>query len=174
VGAFSAAITVSASPAAVQTGTAEVSSTVSRGGAALERKKRSGRGIADAGSDRYLAPAAMGLGGFNTSNSLNVNGQGSSGSLYTVDGIWNLNTIYSLPWFAKSTGWKRAVVGGWKLSGVTTMRGGSSLTMGMNLASTGLASRPNLIGRVTYPKTIQQWFSTGAFVKPASGFYGNA
>jgi hypothetical protein len=66
------------------------------------------------------------------------------------------------------------VIGGWKLSDVTTMRGGSSLTMGMNLANTGLSSRPNLIAPVTYPGTIQQWFGAGAFVKPASGFYSNA
>ncbi len=95
VGAVTAEVTVSASSAAVQTTTAEVSSTVS--GEEVEALPLNGRNYQGMGS---LMPgvintspqAAMGTGGFNTSNSLNVNGQGSSGSLYTVDGIWNENT----------------------------------------------------------------------------------
>jgi hypothetical protein len=45
--------------------------------------------------------------------------------------------------------------------------------MGMNLANTGLASRPNLAAEVTYPQTLQQWFSTASFTKPANGYFGN-
>jgi hypothetical protein len=87
--------------------------------------------------------------------------------------VFTTSLIYSVPWFMKSTSWRRAVLGGWKLSEVTTVQSGSSLTMGMNTANTGLATRPNLIGPVTYSKTIQQWFSTNAFAKPANGYFGN-
>ncbi len=87
--------------------------------------------------------------------------------------VYTTSLIYSVPWMRKSRGWKQVVLAGWKLSDMTTVQSGSSLTMGMNLANTGLATRPNLVGPVTYPDTIQQWFSPGSFAKPANGFYGN-
>lgn len=87
--------------------------------------------------------------------------------------VFTTSLIYTAPWFLKSHGWKRAVLGGWKYSDMTTVQSGSSLTMGMNLANTGLATRPNLVGPVTYPQTIAQWFSIGSFAKPANGFFGN-
>ncbi|HEY3839534.1 MAG TPA: hypothetical protein VGL72_23345, partial [Bryobacteraceae bacterium] len=37
--------------------------------------------------------AGMGTGGYNTFNSLNVNGQGLGGSLYLLDGVWNSATL---------------------------------------------------------------------------------
>ena len=37
------------------------------------------------------------------------------------------------------------MIGGWKISDMTTIQSGSSLTMGMNLANTGLAIRPTLV-----------------------------
>ncbi len=86
--------------------------------------------------------------------------------------VFTSSLIYSAPWFRKP-GWKHALLGGWKYSDMTTIQSGSSLTMGMNLANTGLAIRPNLIAPVTYPKTIQQWFSIASFGKPANGYYGN-
>lgn len=87
--------------------------------------------------------------------------------------VFTTSLIYSVPWLTKSTGWKRAVLGGWKVSDMTTIQSGASLTMGMSLANTGLAIRPNMIAPVTYPKTIQQWFSTASFAKPPNGFFGN-
>ncbi len=33
-----------------------------------------------------------GVGGFNTTNVLNVNGQGQGGSLYLLDGVWNVSS----------------------------------------------------------------------------------
>jgi len=87
--------------------------------------------------------------------------------------VFTTSLIYSVPWFAKSGGWKRQVLGGWKLSDMTTVHSGSSLTMGLSLANTGLANRPNLVGPVTYAETMQQWFSTSSFAKPANGFFGD-
>jgi hypothetical protein len=111
----------------------------------------------------------------NTGGFQNVNkpqlAYGSS-SLNTPQ-VFTTALVYTLPWLQKSTGWKRAVLGGWKYSDMTTIQSGSSLTMGMNLANTGLATHPDLIAPVTYPKTFQQWFSTGSFGKPAPGFFGN-
>lgn len=87
--------------------------------------------------------------------------------------VFTTSLIYSVPWFMKSNGWKRSILAGWKLSDMTTIQSGSSLTVGMSLANTGLANRPTLISDVTYPRTLQQWFSTGSFAKPANGFFGN-
>src|SRR6516165_11960121 len=92
MGAESATVTVMASAASVQTGSAEISSTVS--GEEVEALPLNGRNYQGLGS---LMPgvintspvAGMGTGGFNTFNSLNVNGQGLGGSLYVLDGVWN-------------------------------------------------------------------------------------
>ena len=40
--------------------------------------------------------------------------------------------------------------------------------------NTGTGSRPNAIGPVSYPHTLQQWFNPGAFSTPAPYTYGNA
>jgi hypothetical protein len=87
--------------------------------------------------------------------------------------VFTTSLIYSVPWFLKSGGWKRAVLGGWKLSDMTTVHSGSSLNMGLSTGNTGLATRPNSTGPLTYPKTFQQWFSTAPFAKPANGYFGN-
>jgi hypothetical protein len=87
--------------------------------------------------------------------------------------VFTTSLIYSVPWFVKAGGWKQAVMGGWKLSDMTTVHSGSSLTMGMSLANTGLANRPNVIAPVTYAHAMQQWFSTTSFAKPANGYFGD-
>jgi hypothetical protein len=49
--------------------------------------------------------------------------------------------------------------------------------MGLSIAHSGLASRPNESGPVTYTKnwksTGNQWFGIGPFSQPAAGYYGN-
>jgi hypothetical protein len=87
--------------------------------------------------------------------------------------VFTASLIYSLPLLGASSGWKRAVLGGWKYSDMTTIQSGSSASMGLSIANIGLATRPNQIAPVTYPKTYKQWFGTGSFAQPAPGFYGN-
>ncbi|MGI8744932.1 MAG: carboxypeptidase-like regulatory domain-containing protein [Bryobacteraceae bacterium] len=94
-------------------------------------------------------------------------------SSLNVPQVFSTSVIYSVPWYQKSGGWKHALLGGWKYSDVTTIQSGPSQTLGLSLANTGLAIRPDLIAPVTYPKTLQQWFSTSSFGKPAAGYYGN-
>ena len=94
----------------------------------------------------------------------------------------NLNTpqvfttavIYSLPRFKSSPHLKQEVLGGWKYSDMTTVQSGSSLNIGMSLANTGLATRPNQVAPLTYPKTYSQWFSKNSYAQPAAGYFGNA
>jgi hypothetical protein len=88
--------------------------------------------------------------------------------------VFTTSLIYSLPPFAKSTGWRRTVLGGWKLSDMTTVHSGSSINMGLSTANNGLATRPDVMGGpVTYPKMILQWFNTAPFFKAPNGYFGD-
>src|SRR5215472_4838783 len=88
--------------------------------------------------------------------------------------VLTFSLIYTEPWLKGSTGWKQAVLSGWKLSDMTTIQTGSSLNLGLSTSHNGLATRPDLIGPVTDPHTMLQWFSTKSFAQPAPGFFGNA
>ena len=57
---------------------------------------------------------------------------------------------------------------------MTTLESGASLSPGLSVSHQGLATRPNVIGSLTYPKTKQQWFMAGAYAQPAAGYFGNA
>src|SRR5215469_1893589 len=95
MGAESAAVTVMASAAAVQTGSAEISSTVSSEeteALPLNGRNYQGLGSLMPGVVNNSPVAGLGTGGFNTTNALNVNGQGLGGSLYLLDGVWNTSS----------------------------------------------------------------------------------
>jgi hypothetical protein len=89
-------VTVTATEVQVETITPEVSSTVS--GMEAEALPLNGRNYEGLGA---LMPGvvnagvgtAMGSGGYGTTNSLNINGQGTIGSLYILDGVWNFDTV---------------------------------------------------------------------------------
>lgn len=68
------------------------------------------------------------------------------------------------------------VLGGWQMNGILTVQTGLpfSPVLQTSTTNTGTGSRPNLIGPVTYARTLQNWFSTGAFGTPAPYTYGNA
>jgi len=93
-GSVSENVTVVGSQEQVQTTTPEVSSTVS--GEETEALPLNGRNYQGLGS---LMPGVIntspltqqGSGGYLTNNTLSVNGSGTGGSLYTVDGIWNID-----------------------------------------------------------------------------------
>jgi len=71
-----------------------------------------------------------------------------------------------------------AVIGGWQVSGVTTIKSGFpiAITTGdNNTNSFGGNQRPDLIGDPTLShKTIAEWFNTSAFAQPAPFTFGNA
>jgi Carboxypeptidase regulatory-like domain/TonB-dependent Receptor Plug Domain len=94
-GASTQTVTVAANAAAVNTVTPEVSSTVSSEDAQeLPLNGRNYEGLVQLmpGVINSSPDTAMGPGGFATSNYVNINGSGSSGTFYTLDGIWNENT----------------------------------------------------------------------------------
>jgi len=91
-----------------------------------------------------------------------------------------VNFIYDLPIFRHSQNHLlKSTVGGWEVSGIVTLTSGlpinPQLTGGQS--SNGLVNatnRPDQVGPVSYPHTVNEWFSTSAFVAPAVGAWGDA
>jgi hypothetical protein len=65
-------------------------------------------------------------------------------------------------------------LGGWTFSGLTVVESGFALSPGLSISSPGLAGRPNVVGSLSYPHSVSQWFNSNAFAPPAFGFFGNA
>ena len=68
------------------------------------------------------------------------------------------------------------VLGGWQTNGILTVQSGLpfSAVLNSSTTNTGTGSRPNAIGPVTYPHTLQKWFDPTAFATPVPFTYGNA
>lgn len=95
VGMVSTRLTVSASAVRVQTTTSEISSEVSEKQVAtlpLNGRNYQGLSALMPGVTNLSPGQSLNQGGFLTSNVISVNGMGNSGTLYTVDGIWDMNT----------------------------------------------------------------------------------
>jgi hypothetical protein len=115
-------------------------------------------------------------------NLTNMNAIQSNSNLQSNYGNSSLNTpqvltfslIYTEPWMRGSTGWKRQVLSGWKLSDMTTIQSGSSLNFGLSTSHNGLATRPDVLGPLTYSRELLQWFGTKSFAQPAPGFFGES
>ena len=84
------------------------------------------------------------------------------------------NYIYELPIFRDHARLSGKLLGGWQLSGITNYQAGTARNLGLTGGTIGLATRPNVTGSLTYPKTVAQWFSTNIFAAPPYGFFGNA
>ncbi len=93
-----------------------------------------------------------------------------------VPQVFTTSLIYILPKFQTASYWKRTLLGGWQYSDMTTIQTGNSSTLGLSTPNRGLASRPNLIGPISYPKQWRhpgdKWFDTTSFNKPAPGYFG--
>jgi hypothetical protein len=79
---------------------------------------------------------------------------------------------------ANFNGLENAVLGGWQVTGVTTLKSGFPISVigGVNnTGSFGGNQRPDLVGNPTVSNpTLQQWFNTSAFAQPAPFTFGNA
>jgi len=100
-------------------------------------------------------------------------------SPYDRTSVLLVNFIYDLPFFAHaSSKAEKSVLGGWQISGIITSETGLALSPSYNNTSLGMggnvANRPNLSGSVTYPNTVDNWFTASAFSAPASLAFGSA
>src|SRR2546425_1114037 len=88
--------------------------------------------------------------------------------------VFSAGYIWNLPAFKNRTDLVGKALGGWTFSGITLVESGFALGPGLSIATPGLASRPNLVGSVSGPKTVAKWFNTDAFAPAAFGIFGNA
>ena len=67
------------------------------------------------------------------------------------------------------------VAGGWQTNGILTVQTGQPFSPVLQTSTTnGTGSRPDVVGKVTYPRTLQRWFDPSAYATPAPYTYGNA
>jgi hypothetical protein len=92
--------------------------------------------------------------------------------------IFNVNYVYSLPFFAHSTS-KAAhgVLGGWQFSGVTVVQAGVPLQVTYSGPDTlglggGTTNRPDVIAPIKYLKQPTQWFDPNSFAAPKAPWAG--
>lgn len=94
--------------------------------------------------------------------------------------IFNVSYVYALPWFAKSSNLlAHEILGGWQISGVTVAEKGVPLYVtytGSDVTGFGggTTNRPNLVSKVTYPKTTAAWFSTSSYADPTAPWAGGS
>jgi hypothetical protein len=68
------------------------------------------------------------------------------------------------------------ILGGWQTNGILAAQTGLpfSPVLQTSTTNTGTGSRPNISSAVTYPQTLQNWFSVSSYSIPALYTYGNA
>ncbi|HEY1576186.1 MAG TPA: TonB-dependent receptor [Terracidiphilus sp.] len=92
--------------------------------------------------------------------------------------IFNASYVYALPWYKNSgNALQRQVLGGWEVSGITSVMSGLPLNITYNGSDTvglggGFTNRPDKVGKVTYPKTAANWFSPSAYADPTPFWLG--
>jgi hypothetical protein len=104
-------------------------------------------------------------------------------SIYDRRNVFFTNFVYDLPFFRNaSSRLLRGGLGGWEFASIVTVESGAPVNLGIsgvNTAASVIANsgdRPNIAGGISYPKTVNQWF-TGNFSNPACATgpdcYGN-
>ena len=135
-------------------------------------------------------------------DSVNGNGGSSGGDLGTVSNpyvgwrydygnstfdrtnIFFVNFVYEIPWMRSSPNrFVKTVVAGWQISGIVSASSGAPINITTSGTVNGVNSvcnvvpnctnRPDVVGPINYPHTVNQWFSTSSFAAPASGTWGN-
>jgi hypothetical protein len=91
--------------------------------------------------------------------------------------IFNVNYVYSLPFFAKSSNLAaHEILGGWSISGITVAESGVPLTITDSINTIGLGccytNRPDLVSKVSRPKTVAAWFNKSAYADPVAVWAG--
>jgi hypothetical protein len=91
--------------------------------------------------------------------------------------IFSANYVYKVPFFLHSSNMlEHTLLGGWEISGVTTAQRGvpQNVTYGTDTLGLGggTTNRPDLTGKVSGPKTRQEWFNTKAYTAPLAPWAG--
>jgi hypothetical protein len=97
--------------------------------------------------------------------------------------IVSANYVYNTPFFAKSSGLTHSLLGGWEIAGTIIDESGLNSSgnnqgpgVSLSYDPVGLGgnytNRPNVNGKVTYPKQFLQWFNTAQFSAPVPAWLG--
>lgn len=91
--------------------------------------------------------------------------------------IFNATYIYTLPFFRTGTLLQRDTLGGWTISGITAAHSGTPINVtysGVDLLGLGgqTTNRPNLVSKISYPKTQKAWFSKSSYADPTAPWSG--
>lgn len=91
---------------------------------------------------------------------------------------FNANYIWAMPFFTHSdNAFARTTFGGWEISGITVIDTGVPQQVTYNGTDTlglggGTTNRPDVVKKVTYPKTRLAWFDKTAFADPVAPWAG--
>jgi hypothetical protein len=96
--------------------------------------------------------------------------------------VLTINYVYDLPFFRhRNPGAVRSLLGGWQLSGITLFETGTPLTpivsdsgKQLGLGGGNVTARPNVVGPLSTPKTVNEWFDPSAYAQPVLLSFGNA
>jgi hypothetical protein len=114
------------------------------------------------------------------SNPFNLKYDKGSGALDRRQ-ILNANYMYKLPFFAKGNDLLHSIAGGWEIAGTFIDETGlipsaQGPNLSINYDSIGLdggyTNRPNVNGKVGYPKKQAEWFNTAQFSAPVPVWLG--
>jgi len=91
---------------------------------------------------------------------------------------FSTNFIYQIPLFRNnSSRLVKTTLGGWEVSGIVIASTGLpinvTLTGSQGGNGIGGTNRPDLVGSISYPKSVTEWFDTSAFASPTLGAWGN-
>jgi hypothetical protein len=88
-----------------------------------------------------------------------------------------INSVYNIPLFKSLRGVPGGILKGWEVATIANFGSGRHFQPSLTGAVGQIASRPNLIGNFTLPKSqknLYHFFNTSAFARPAAYTYGSA
>jgi hypothetical protein len=91
--------------------------------------------------------------------------------------IFNASYVYALPFGKNGSMLERDTIGGWTISGITVAEAGVPLYIAYSGPDVlglggGTNNRPNLVSKVSYPKTVNAWFSKSSYADPLAPWNG--
>jgi hypothetical protein len=90
--------------------------------------------------------------------------------------VFTASYIWDIPYARNLMSWRRKVLDGWQISGITTAQSGNPITPVISSDRAGVgggSQRPNLTGPVPIIGSKAMWFDTSVFALPALGTFGN-
>ncbi len=116
----------------------------------------------------------------NVSNPYNLKYDKGSGALDRRN-ILSVNYIYAFPKYPGDNAFVKQALNGWQLSGTMIFEAGlivNNQGAGLNInydpigLGGGYTNRPDLTGKVSYPKQQKEWFNPAAFSNPIPSWAG--